>query len=367
MREAWLNLSFDDELQGELTRSQEWINQVSHPRLRIYETGRMDSDKLQADGVAYGKLHAKFWLEDDIGFVGTDNFDYRSRLYNNEMGYFFESQALGRPARRNGATSQKHELSMGQPGVAGNAPQSCGRWRNDRQIHKIAKNNFQDTQGNRPDLDILKRFRLKVAALAILMIPISSDADFEPHCSGLPAPVLENETIAVVTLNLAHGRGLSFNQMFTTTRKIESNLQQVALLLNRIDADAVALQEADAASKWSGNFDHVQFLKTETGYTCKAHGKHADSWLYNYGTALLARSRFTRVVTHNFEPSPPTTPKGFTMGVVDWNPGGRLSEPVSLRLFSNPPGLFTPVSPRISDCGNLGTTGCYFTPVRADG
>ena len=33
-------------------------------------------------------------LEDDIGFVGTSNFDYRSRLFNNEMGFFFKSDNL---------------------------------------------------------------------------------------------------------------------------------------------------------------------------------------------------------------------------------------------------------------------------------
>ena len=37
----------------------------------------------------------------DIGFVGTTNFDYRSRLYNNEMGFLFESKALADEIRAN--------------------------------------------------------------------------------------------------------------------------------------------------------------------------------------------------------------------------------------------------------------------------
>ena len=30
----------------------------------------------------------------DGGFVGTANFDYRSRLYNNEMGFFYSGEAV---------------------------------------------------------------------------------------------------------------------------------------------------------------------------------------------------------------------------------------------------------------------------------
>ena len=93
-RDAWRALKADEELGGELTSSAAWLEQVNHPRLRIYETGRLDSSKLGDGDTSYGKLHAKFWLENEIGFVGTTNFDYRSRLYNSEMGYFFKSDLL---------------------------------------------------------------------------------------------------------------------------------------------------------------------------------------------------------------------------------------------------------------------------------
>ena len=48
----------------------------------------------------YGKLHAKFFISGDIGFVGTTNFDYRSRLYNNEMGFFFVDPDLAADVHR---------------------------------------------------------------------------------------------------------------------------------------------------------------------------------------------------------------------------------------------------------------------------
>ncbi|MEH6584179.1 MAG: phospholipase D-like domain-containing protein [Halioglobus sp.] len=77
-----------------LVASKKWQELVSNSRIKVYQTGRADSVQLGGD-VYYGKLHAKFVLgTDNIGFVGTSNFDDRSKLYNNEMGYFFESEAL---------------------------------------------------------------------------------------------------------------------------------------------------------------------------------------------------------------------------------------------------------------------------------
>lgn len=93
-RDAWRSIKADQELEGELVSSERWKQQVNHPRLIVYETGKLDSTKFNGGDVHYGKLHAKFFLENEIGFVGTTNFDYRSRLYNSEMGYFFKSDPL---------------------------------------------------------------------------------------------------------------------------------------------------------------------------------------------------------------------------------------------------------------------------------
>lgn len=93
-RDAWLALKAEDEFGGVLTSSAAWLEQVNHPRLAVYETGRLDSSKLGEGQAHYGKLHAKFFLGEEIGFVGTTNFDYRSRLFNSEMGYFFKSEPL---------------------------------------------------------------------------------------------------------------------------------------------------------------------------------------------------------------------------------------------------------------------------------
>ena len=94
MREAWLDLDSEDEATAELVTGERWQELVSHPRLRVYETGRSDSVLLGEGDANYGKLHAKFFIAHDVGFVGTTNFDYRSRLFNNEMGFFFRDEEL---------------------------------------------------------------------------------------------------------------------------------------------------------------------------------------------------------------------------------------------------------------------------------
>lgn len=76
-----------------LVESPEWRELIDNPRIRIYETGRLDAAEF-GGGRIYGKLHAKFMVFDDAGFVGTNNFDYRARLFNNEFGFFYQSAPL---------------------------------------------------------------------------------------------------------------------------------------------------------------------------------------------------------------------------------------------------------------------------------
>ena len=93
MQEVWLNSRKDSELNPAFVNGEEWKRLINHPRIRIYQTGKLDS-ALIGGTESYGKLHAKFFGSDDFGFVGTSNFDYRSRLYNNEMGFYFVDAEL---------------------------------------------------------------------------------------------------------------------------------------------------------------------------------------------------------------------------------------------------------------------------------
>jgi len=99
-QQAWLEKREKSELNPELVEGEDWLRMINHPRLHFYETGRTDDVRFGGEQ-EYSKLHAKYILKDGIGFIGTTNFDYRSRLYNNEMGFFFESEALAAELRAN--------------------------------------------------------------------------------------------------------------------------------------------------------------------------------------------------------------------------------------------------------------------------
>ncbi len=93
MVEIWQDDWDKGEFNQSFIESDEFLDAVDNPRIKIYQTGKLDSDILGGDNV-YGKLHAKFVFSDSGGFVGTTNLDYRSRLYNNEMGFFFVGDEL---------------------------------------------------------------------------------------------------------------------------------------------------------------------------------------------------------------------------------------------------------------------------------
>lgn len=92
-KKAWQAKLKESELNPELVDSETWRKLVNHPQLSIYETGGLDDVYFGGDK-HYGKLHAKYLMGDVGGFIGTANFDYRSRLFNNEMGFFFKSPGL---------------------------------------------------------------------------------------------------------------------------------------------------------------------------------------------------------------------------------------------------------------------------------
>ncbi|MEA3434314.1 MAG: phospholipase D-like domain-containing protein, partial [Campylobacterota bacterium] len=93
LQKVWLSSAEKGEFNPEVVKSEEWQRLINHPQLFFYQTGRLDSTTLGGD-VNYGKLHAKFIFGNKVGFVGTSNFDYRSNLYNNELGYFFVGDAV---------------------------------------------------------------------------------------------------------------------------------------------------------------------------------------------------------------------------------------------------------------------------------
>jgi len=144
---------------------------------------------------------------------------------------------------------------------------------------------------------------------------------------------IRTKTLTLLTLNIAHGRKDGFNQLLIPNTTIRSNLIEIANLLKQVDANVVALQEADGPSAWSGYFDHVAYLADLAGYPWNIRSDHAKGNMINYGTGLLSRAPFKEVISHDFPKSPPTLRKGFTLGQIDWQPDEN-KPPVAIDILS---------------------------------
>ena len=126
------------------------------------------------------------------------------------------------------------------------------------------------------------------------------------------------QTLKVISLNLAHGRKLSFNQLFVNEEAFRKNLLDIAEFLKEENADVVALQEADQASTWSGDFNHVEFLAEAAGYPWFVSAVHVDNSFGTYGTAILSKVPIENALGFTFAPTPPTTNKGYSLIQIDW-------------------------------------------------
>lgn len=98
--------------------------------------------------------------------------------------------------------------------------------------------------------------------------------------------------LRLVTFNIAHGRGLTPIQGFTSPRKLRENLRKIARLIGRLRPDVVALQEVDQRSVWAGNFDHLEYLRLHTGF------KHAIFGINNHRPGLLNLSYGNALLSH---------------------------------------------------------------------
>lgn len=141
-------------------------------------------------------------------------------------------------------------------------------------------------------------------------------------------------TLKLLSVNLAHGRKDGLNQLLQSASTTRGNLLDIATIVEQSGAHVVALQEADAPSRWSGSFDHVSLLARQAGYPAYTRSSHAVSWLFSYGTALLSRASLLETVHHTFQPSPPTMNKGFTLARIAWKPGSDTKTPLYLDIVS---------------------------------
>jgi endonuclease/exonuclease/phosphatase family metal-dependent hydrolase len=140
--------------------------------------------------------------------------------------------------------------------------------------------------------------------------------------------------IRVMTLNVAHGRSDSINQLLLDKSSVEENVARISQLLLDSGADIVALQEADGPSWWSGGFDHALSMARQADFPFHFRAHHATSWLYRYGTAVLSRLPLGPSHSHRFAASPPTPRKGFVVSEVELRLGDELRTTVSVDILS---------------------------------
>jgi len=129
-----------------------------------------------------------------------------------------------------------------------------------------------------------------------------------------------------LTFNIAHARGPSpVHQTLRSRARLCDNLLKIARLITRLEVDFVALQEIDQDSRWSGSFDHLEFLRENTGLAHAVHGvnnRRVGRFHLNYGNAFLSR-----YPVHHHENVPfgkgTLGEKGFLFAEFD-TPAGRL-------------------------------------------
>jgi endonuclease/exonuclease/phosphatase family metal-dependent hydrolase len=132
--------------------------------------------------------------------------------------------------------------------------------------------------------------------------------------------------LRLLTFNIAHARGaMPLHQSMFSPAKLRANLLAIAKLINRLEADIVALQEIDENSHWSGSFDHLRFLAEHTGLEHTVYGlnnRRLGRFHLNYGNAVLSRFPVHHHETVTFGKKT-IGEKGFLFAEID-TPAGRL-------------------------------------------
>ncbi|MBL4574565.1 MAG: endonuclease/exonuclease/phosphatase family protein [Opitutaceae bacterium] len=95
----------------------------------------------------------------------------------------------------------------------------------------------------------------------------------------------------LLTLNIAHGRGLSLYQGFHSFRNIHRNLERISHLLRRLRPNIVALQEVDERSHWNKHINLLEEIQRGAAYSygfLGVHNRRSGRKQLAYGNAILS-------------------------------------------------------------------------------
>ncbi len=149
------------------------------------------------------------------------------------------------------------------------------------------------------------------------------------------------DALRVMTLNVAHGARRPWPAALVGKRTLARNLDAIAALVRKTEAEVVALQEIDRACRFSKNVDHFEWIARGAEMPFHLHAPHGERERFGmlHGHALLSRHpleggadrRFARRLCHD---------KGFVVAtVVSPALGRRAVDVVSVHLEPFAPGV----------------------------
>ena len=167
--------------------------------------------------------------------------------------------------------------------------------------------------------------RACLARAWLLAALLAAGAAAEPGLRGIEVTQSMEVALDVIgpvirasTLNIAHGRDDSLNQLLVSASRTRANLEAIGRFLMDRRIDIAALQEVDAPSWWSGGFDQASVVAAAGAFSYRVQASHAHLLIASYGTAILSRLPIREAAAVDFAPSPPTAGKGFTIAQINW-------------------------------------------------
>ena len=173
----------------------------------------------------------------------------------------------------------------------------------------------EDTSGTSSSVEQGERGRQVKVEVTLL--------DQERRDNGLPTestPNTRKDSLRVLSLNIAHGRGERAHQLFLGEATIRHNLLEIAELLRRENIDLAGLQECDISSFWNGQFNHLEYIQKELSPSlpfgaCAAHMKAPR---LSYGTSIISCLPLREVEGFRFAERLPLPRKGFIAARLSW-------------------------------------------------